>query len=142
MSMNLGRGFFRTWLVLSAIWIGLFIYFYEPITYAWLWRARLVDIETPSGHRVTFDTSKSNKELVADVTAEVRREAERLKARDGNKAGSGMFNDLIPSTPEYVSNRRDEILAVINSAGEDYKRAWQVTFIPPLALLAFGLSIA
>src|SRR5262245_27808653 len=43
--MTWGRGFFRTWLVLSAIWIGLWVYFAGPKTYSRLWHAPKYDIE-------------------------------------------------------------------------------------------------
>src|SRR5208282_6053271 len=149
--MTWGRGFFRAWLVLSAIWIGLFMYFYEPKTYAWAWRAHLVDFDTPSGRQVTFDTSKSHQELTADVTKELLREAKlpsdfvALSPEEIHKLPDDKLLEYVKQEREAnnaISQDRDKILAIINSTGEETKRAWQITFIPPLVLLALGLSIA
>jgi hypothetical protein len=135
--MKWGRGFFRTWLVLSVIWIGLFIYFAEPKTYSWLWRAPKYEVEFSSGHRTTFDTSKSHQDLVADVTEELKREAERLKIRDRQAA-----DEILQSVPP----KSDQLLTDINSryqtAGEQAERVWLATFIPPVVLLGLGLCIA
>src|SRR5262245_48718942 len=75
--MTWSRGFFRIWLVLSVVWIGLSVYFAKPKTYFRLWQGAEYEIEFPSGHRTTFDTSKSRRELAADITEEWRREAMR-----------------------------------------------------------------
>jgi hypothetical protein len=121
----------------SAIWIGLFIYFAEPKTYSWFLRAPKYDIEFSSGHQTTFDTSKSHQELVADVTEEWKREAERLKIRDGQAA-----DEILRS----ISAKRDELLETFNSNNkklrEQAQRLWLATFIPPLVLLGLGLCIA
>ncbi len=129
--MTWGRGFFRAWLVLLAIWIGLSVYFNEPKTYTWLWHAPKVDFESPSGQKMTADASKSNKELAAEV-------AEWLRREDGLPAGF-----VLDETP---SKALDELLAVIVSArkttSEQATQAWLVTFVPPLALLVIGLALA
>jgi len=135
--MTWARGFFRAWLVLSAIWIGLSAYVAEPKTYSWLWRAPKYAIEFSSGYRATFDTSKSHNELAASVTEEWQREAERLKTRDRQAADA-----IIQS----LSAKRDELLIAIGSryenAGEQAQRALLATFIPPLVVLGSGLCIA
>ena len=130
----MGRGFFRAWLVLSAIWIGLFIYFYEPVTYSWLWRAPKYDFEFTGGHKITFDGSKSDEELNAEVTRELRREADR-ETRDG-VLGQPL------KTPESFSQTRDEFLNIIKSGLDQTKHAWLITIIPPFVLLGLGLSLA
>jgi hypothetical protein len=125
--MKWGRGFFRTWLVVSAIWIGLFIYFSEPKTYSWLWRAPKHVIEFSSGHQTTFDTSKSHQELVADITEEWKREAERLKIRDGQQAADEIL--------QSISAKRDDLLETFSSNNKkirrEAERLWLVT--PPAA---------
>jgi hypothetical protein len=140
--MTWGRGFFRIWLFLSATWIGLSFYINEPMTYSWIWQAPRYEVKFASGHVTTFDTSKSYQELVADVTKELQREAERLGTPQA-APGGGMFDDLVS---EADGAKRDQLLTDIHSRyetpGEQAKRAWLVTFIPPLALLGLGLSVA
>lgn len=140
--MTWGRGFFRFWLFLSAIWIGLSVYITQPKTYSWLWHAPQFEVKFASGHVTTFDTSKSYQELAADVTKELQREAERLGTPQA-APGGGMFDDLVRGANEA---KRDQLLTDIHSRyetpGEQAKRAWLVTFIPPLALLGLGLSTA
>ena len=135
--MTWGRGFFRTWLILSAIWIGLWVYFAGPKTYSRLWHAPKYDIEFTSGHKTTFDTSKSHQELEADLIEEWKREAERLKPRDRQAA-----DEILQS----ISAKRDELLTVFKSENETVRqqaeRVWLGTFIPPLVLLGLGLCIA
>jgi hypothetical protein len=43
--VTLGQGFFRIWLFLSAIWIGLSIFGHAPKTYSWLWHAPQYEIK-------------------------------------------------------------------------------------------------
>jgi hypothetical protein len=130
------------WLLLSAIWIGLSVYVTEPKTYSWLWHAPQYEIKFASGHVTIFDTSKSHQELASDVTKELQREAERLGAPPTAPPGGGMFDDLVR---EANDTKRDQLLTDINSryetAGEQAKRAWLLTFIPPFALLCFGFSV-
>ncbi len=119
--MTWGKGFYRVWLLLSAIWIGISVYAANPVTYSWLWKAPQYEIAFVTGNRIVLDTSKSHDELVAPLTAAMKKEAVDLK-------------------------ERDEILAGINSryetAGEQAERVWLATFVPPVALLGFGLAIA
>jgi hypothetical protein len=48
-SVSWGRGFFRAWLVLSAIWIGLAVYIAKPLTFSWLWKAPKYEITSVQG---------------------------------------------------------------------------------------------
>jgi hypothetical protein len=73
--MRWGQGFFRVWLFFSVIWVAGSIYFEEPKTYTWVWRAPVVEFESPSGHKVAFDSSKGREALAAEVTAILQREA-------------------------------------------------------------------
>ncbi len=140
--MTWGRGFFRAWLVLSAIWIGLFIYFYEPVTYSWPWRHQKFDFKSPTGHQMTFDSPKTHEELAAEITAELHREADKVKALGGKTAG--LPDEFVQSlkTPESIAKARDEFLTIIATDRDEAKRAWLFTIIPPLVLLGLGLSIA
>lgn len=119
--MSWGRGFFRAWLILSAIWIGLAVYIAKPLTFSWLWKAPKYEITSVKGNKVTLDSAQSHNDLVAALT-----EFMKLDGVDLSK--------------------RDEILASINSryetAGEQAERAWLATFIPPLVLLGLGLALA
>ena len=129
---EMGAGiFFRAWLVLSAVWIGLLVYYWEPKTYSWLWHAPLFKVETPSGHIMTLDTSKTHEELAAQVTEVVRAEYER--------------NGRLAETLSSISENRDQILTKIDAeykkAGEQAKTAWFSTLVPPILLLGLGLAV-
>ena len=134
--MKWGRGFFRAWLVLSAIWIGFSVFVNEPKTYPWLWHAPQYDIKFSSGHTVTFDTSRSHEEIVADVTRELQNEAARIPPPPPGFTIDS--NDL--------SVKRNQLLNDINSMyetpGEKAERVWKATFFPPLVLLGLGLCVA
>jgi len=135
--MTWGRGFFRAWLFLSAIWIGLSVCFIEPKTYAWLWRAPVFNFTTPSGRTVTFDGSRNREELAADITEELQREA--------SKAAGLPPGFVLEKPPDSLAKQRNEILALVDSkregAGEEARRAWLVSFVPPLGLLGLGLAM-
>jgi hypothetical protein len=124
--MSWGRGFFRAWVVVSAVWIGFAVLIAGPKTYLWLWKAPIYEIELKSGQRMMLDTSLSHSDLLATLAAELKQE------------GLGPGQSLDPTT-------RDEILTSIDSryetAGDQARRAWLVTALPPLGLLAFGLCI-
>jgi hypothetical protein len=119
--MSWGRGFFRAWLILSAIWIGLAVYIAKPSTFTWLWRAPKHEIKSPKGNIIELDGAQSHSELVAALTEFMKRE------------GSFDLND------------RDKILEHVNSkneeAGEKAEQTWLATFIPPLVLLGLGLAL-
>jgi len=129
--MRWARGFLRAWLVLSAVWIGLLVYDWEPKTYSWLWHAPQFTITLPSGHATTFDTSRTHEETVAQVTEELRAEARRSNTSE---------------TPESISEKRDRLLTAIDSRyetpGDRARKAWSVTLVPPLFLLVMGLAVA
>ena len=131
--MTWSRGFFRIWVAVSAIWIGLSIYFAGSKTYLRLWQGAEYELEFPSGHRTTFDTSKSRGELLAEITEEWKREA----MRNGPAA-----DEILRS----ILARRDDLPEAFASNNEKlHKEAeyvWLATFIPPLVLLGLGLCIA
>ena len=124
--MKWGRGFFRAWVVLTALWIGLTVYVQEPETYR-LWSSSVYEITDPDGHTGEFNLAKkSQTELAAEITAWIRTQrpdiddAQRLKDRD---------RILARLTAKHQVDR-DE------AAG-----ALQLSIIPPLVLLALGLCI-
>jgi len=118
--MSWGRGFFRAWLVLSAIWIGLAVYIAKPLTFSWLWKAPKYEITSVKGNKVTLDSAQSHNDLVAALTEFMKRDGVDI-------------------------SERDQILTGINSryetAGEQAERAWLATFIPPLVVLGLGLAL-
>jgi hypothetical protein len=59
-----GRGFFRGWIVISVLWVGLAVMIAKPETYKALWHKSKYEIETPSGQRFTLDTSMPRDHLV------------------------------------------------------------------------------
>jgi hypothetical protein len=115
-----GRGFFRAWLVLSVIWIGLAVYVAKPLTFSWLWKAPKYEITSVKGNKITLDSAQSHNDLVAALTEFMKQDGVDI-------------------------SKRDEILTGINSryetAGEQAERAWLATFIPPLVLLGMGLAL-
>jgi hypothetical protein len=145
-----GRGFFRFWLVLSAVWIGLVVYSVGPKSYQlqWLWRAPIFEIKSPSGYVSELDLSKSQAELAAAITLELQREAERQRSLSDTELEK--LGKPLPLgfwiTPELIPKRRDEILTGINSKyqteREQAENYWLLTVIPPLGLLGLGLCIA
>lgn len=119
--MTWRRGFFRLWLFLSVIWVAGAVYLLEPKTYKWLWRAPIVVFESRSGQELSIDTAKSRKEIKDEIFAALEREP---------KAATGPVQAL------------DGLLKATNSAAQtkskEARRAWLITSVPPLALLAFG----
>jgi hypothetical protein len=125
--MNWGRGFFRAWIAVSALWIGFAVLISKPATYALLWKAPRYEIELGSGQRITLDTSMRHSELVEVLERELNRE----RSRTGSKV---------------EATTRDGILEAINSrygtAGDQAWQSWLVTLVPPVVLLGLGLCIA
>ena len=119
--MTWRRGFFRLWLFLSVIWVAGAVYLLEPKTYKWLWRAPIVVFKSRSGQELSIDTAKSRKEIKDEIFAALEREP---------KAATGPVQAL------------DGLLKATNSAAQtkskEARRAWLITSVPPLALLAFG----
>jgi hypothetical protein len=122
-----GPGFFRAWVVISALWVAATVYAIKPPTYALLWNAPKYEISFPSG-KVTVDTSRSHQELVAMLDDALAKEA-APKPGEKSKAES-----------------RDEILdyfgARYSSAGDRASEAWLMTVVPPGVLLFIGLAVA
>jgi hypothetical protein len=136
--MRWGRGFFRAWIFISAIWIAFSVMaLFGPDTYrlSWLWHGPRITYSTPTGSVAEFDPSKSDAQLTEDVTATLKIEANKYSNTVERQAAS-----------DLLSQDRARILASIKATYEERKgdawKAWQVTLIPPIALLAFGLCIA
>ena len=126
--MTWGRGFFRLWLFLSALWIGLCVYLNEPKTYTTFWRA-VYEAKHQDGRIAEFDLAKkSPAELSAEVTAWMQ--AQRP--------------DIDINTIEFQKDRA-LLLARLSSQHQPQmakaKDAWLLTVLPPLALLGLGLCI-
>jgi hypothetical protein len=119
------RGFFRLWLVLSALWIGLVVYLNEPKTYTRFWNA-VYEVKSSDGRVRRFNLAGSQTELAADLTAWMQ-----VQRPDINI--SEMQTDL----DELVTALKSEYQAELDEA----KIAWLLTVLPPLALSGFGLSI-
>ncbi len=130
------RGFFWFWLVLLAVWIGVFVYSVGPKSY---WQSPILKIETPTGHVLELDLSKSQAEVANAITLELQREVGRQRSLSDTELEKLAL--LERTTPELIPKYRDQILTWINSEyrtrGEQAKNYWLLTLIPPLALLAF-----
>jgi len=139
MTLRVARGFFRLWLVLSALWIGLSAFILEPATYRlpWLWRAPKTEYSTPTKATGEFDMSKTKSQLSEDVTEVLKREIERLKISDKTAADERL---------QALSTDRDELLAGMIGGYEQAKQkariAWLITLVPPVGMLVFGLVVA
>lgn len=125
--MRWGPGFFRAWVVISALWVAGAVFATKPPTYALLWNAPKYEISFPSG-KVTLDTSRSHQELVATLDDALAKEP-APKPGEKSKAES-----------------RDEILdyfgARYSSAGDRAFDALLMTIVPPGVLLLTGLAVA
>lgn len=123
--MTWGRGFFRAWLVLSVLWIGLAVYLSGPKNYSNLWRA-VYEAKHTDGRVAQINLSKSRTEISADITAWMQSQRPDINIAELEKDRDKLLTLLIAT---YQSNI------------EKAKSAWLLTAIPPLALLGFGLSI-
>jgi hypothetical protein len=113
-----GRGFFRAWVVLSAIWIGSSVYIQEPRTYRMPSRATLT---APSGSKIEIDLSKGQAQLSNDVSELLKSEANRLKITDSNAADEQM---------QSLSEDRDRVLKMIAAEYEKQRqKVWTAYFI-------------
>jgi hypothetical protein len=123
-----GPGFFRAWVVISALWVAATVFTAKPPTSALLWHAPKYEVSFPSGRKVTLDTSRSHQELVATLDDALGQEPE---PKPGEKS---------------KANSRDEILDYFGarylSAGDRAKDAWLMTVVPPGVLLVMGLAVA
>jgi len=125
--MSWSRGFFRAWIVLSAVWIGLAVLMSKPETYALLWKAPKYEIEFGSGQKITLDTSMTHKALAGFLDNEVKQEA----ARSGKNVDATTREDILKS----INSR-------YGTAGDQAWQAWLITLMPPIALLILGACIA
>jgi hypothetical protein len=137
--MRWGQGFFRAWVVLSIIWVGLAVYIQEPTTYRlpWLWRGPFISftvqpVGSASSYVEDFDLSKSQAQLADDVTRAVRLKAERSSDREASL--------------QRLPADRDQLLGYMTTEYEkrsqEAKSAWLTTIAPPFALLGLGLSLS
>jgi hypothetical protein len=120
-----GRGFFRAWIVISVLWVGLAVIVAKPQTYPRLWHKATYEIETPSGPRFTLDTSMTRDRLEQVLDSELRREEER-------------------SGTNAESSARDSILKEVDAeyrTQDQALQAWLITIIPPVALLILGIAV-
>jgi hypothetical protein len=119
------RGFFRLWLVLSALWIGLVVYLNEPKTYTRFWKA-VYEVKSSDGRVRRFNLAGSRTELAADVTAWMQAQRPDIN-----------ISELQKDRDELVTALKSLHQAELDGA----KTAWLFTVLPPLALLGFGLCI-
>jgi hypothetical protein len=127
-ALSWGRGFFRGWVVISALWVVATVLVAKPSTYALLWNAPKYEVAFPSGRKVTVDTSRTHQELVALVDDALQQEP---PPKPGEKS--------------HVDSR-DEILnyfdARYSSAGDRATDAWLITVVPPGVLFVIGIAVA
>lgn len=135
--MRWGQGFFRIWLVLSALWIGLAVLLNEPSTYKGLWRSvyevgykasdpRRAVQAGPWQNYHDFNLFKSRAELSAELTAWMQAQRPDIDSAELQRDRDRILADLI------TGHQTNLVQA---------KNAWMLTVIPPLALLGFGLCI-
>ena len=132
--MRWGRGFFRAWIVLSVIWIGLSVYYFGPTPYRW-WSPRLAyEFQKDEADPITavFDPSKSQAQLTDDVIAAIKDAA----AKSVNVADREV--DLSKTKPELAVA---DIARAYDQMKQKTRTAWLFTLTPPLALLGLGLCI-
>jgi len=122
--VNWGQGFFRLWIFLSVLWIGLVVYHIGPKSYTTF--GRVYEVRDPDGHIREFDLTRNQTDLAADV-------GEWMQAQRPDIDISELQTDL----DELVIAVKSEYQAEVDEA----KKAWLVTVLPPVALLGFGLCI-
>src|SRR5262245_55084454 len=123
--MTWRRGFFRLWLVLSVLWIGLVVYLNEPKTYTRFSNA-VYEVKSSDGRVRQFNLAGSQTELAADLTAWMQAERPDIS-----------ISELQADLDELVTAIKSEYQAELNEA----KTAWMLTVLPPVALLCFGLCV-
>jgi len=124
--VNWRRGFFRLWVVLSVLWIGLVVYLIEPKTYTRFWRAGVYEVKSSDGRVRQFNLAGSQTELAADITAWIQAQRPDINISEFEK-----------DRDELVTALKSEYQAELDEA----KTAWLLTVLPPVALLGFGLCI-
>lgn len=122
--MAWGRGFFRIWLFLSALWIGLTVYLSEPKTYKF-WRT-VYEVKYQNAGSFEIDLAKSQTDLAVELTKGVRAVRPDINSLELQKDSDALLT--------YIKSE--------HQIGMDKaKSAWMLTVLPPLALLGFGLCI-
>ena len=124
--MSWGRGFFRAWVVLSAIWIGFMVFVSEPKTYTWLWKTDY-GIQDESGRTARFDLTKSRTNLLLEISDMLRTMKPSISALELQSDSEALLNAM------EKENQADFAKA---------KNAWLLTVVPPIALLGLGLCIS
>ncbi|UGA42437.1 hypothetical protein HU230_0029650 [Bradyrhizobium quebecense] len=120
-----GRGFFRAWIVISVLWIGLAVMIAKPEAYPALWHRTKYTVTSPTGQQITVDASMTRDQLTQTLDAGIQQE----KVRSGHKVEAG--------TREAILNHIDTML----EAGDRALQVWLITIIPPVALLLLGIAI-
>jgi len=110
-AMSWAQGFFRIWVVVSMLWIGVTVFFNEPKTYTRLWGAAY-EVKYQDGRVFELQVDQKRADLLL-------KESNRLEVQD-------IEAQLTTLDAEY----RDAI--------EKAKTAWLLTVLPPLG---FGLVI-
>jgi hypothetical protein len=126
--MTWGRGFFRTWAVIAAIWVAAMVYSAKPSTYAMFWNAPKYEVSFPSGRKVTLDTSRPHQELVAVLDDALQQEP---PPKPGEKSHADSRDEML----NYFDVR-------YSSPGDRAVEAWLLTVIPPGALFLTGVAVA
>jgi hypothetical protein len=123
--MTWGRGFFRAWVVLSALWIGLVVYLIGPKTYTTPWKA-VYEAKHQDGRVGEFDLTKSEAELAANVNAWMQAQRPDIN-----------ISQLQKDSDELVTALKSAHKVELDKA----RGAWLLAVLPPLALLGFGHCI-
>jgi len=124
--MSWGRGFFRAWLVLSALWIGAVVYLNGTETYTDLWKTNY-GVQDESGRTARFELTKSRTNLLLEISDMLRTMKPSISALELQSDSEALLNAM------EKENQADFAKA---------KNAWLLTVVPPLALLIFGLCIS
>jgi len=121
------QGFFRIWVVLSVIWVGVAILIAQPKTYVWLWNAPKYEITFPTGLKFTLDGGKTREEATELLDSQIKHEVSR------------------PGREKLKLDDRDELLQSMyggySSPGDQARDAWLATLIPPVGLFLVGLTV-
>lgn len=123
--MQWARGFFRVWIIISILWIGVVVMIAKPETYPLLWHGSKWDIGTPTGHQFILDASMTREQLEQTLDSALRQE----EARAGHKLESGIREVLL----NHVDERE--------RARDQAPQIWLITILPPIALLLLGIAI-
>lgn len=132
------RGFFRAWIVISALWVGVAVMVGKPEAYPALWHGGKYYIGTASGQQYMLDASMRRDQLMQTLDSRLQQEETRLREYDAahpksrHKIESGIIRDAILNHIDTGERtRRDQALEV-----------WLITIIPPLLLgIAVGWAV-